>query len=302
MAKILVAGLVNVETTLKVESFPIQYSPVLYPFHGVNSAVSGVGFNVAKALTRLGNTVEFLSLVGKDTSQKLVKQSLTDEGIRGKYVLDRLKHTPQSVVIYDSYGNRQVNTDLKDIQDSFYPQVLFEQAVHSCEIAVLTNINFSRPFLELARNAGKIIASDVHAISDIEDRYNRDYMAAANILFMSHENLPCSPEDWARWLIHRYGTEIVVIGLGSQGAILSVKRENYLGHIPSVITRPVVNTVGAGDALFSSFIHFYQQTGNPYAAIRKAMVYASYKIGAVSASDGFLSEPELDAWCERVAV
>ncbi len=302
MNKILVAGLSNIEVTLKVESFPIPYSPVLYPFHGINSAVSGVGFNIAKALTRLGNTVQFLSLVGKDAPQKLVKQALSDEGIRGKYVLDRLKQTPQSVVIYDANGNRQINVDLKDIQDSFYPQVLFEQALSDCSIAVLCNINFSRPFLDLAKRAGKIIATDVHAISDMEDPYNRDYLAAANILFMSHEGLPCSPEDWVRWLIHQYGTEIAVIGLGAHGALLSVKRDNFIGHIPAIHTRPVVNTIGAGDALFSAFIHFYQLTFDPYEAIRKAMVYASYKIGATSAADGFLSQQELDAWFMRVAV
>lgn len=302
MSKILVAGLTNIEVTLKVDSFPIQYSPVLYPFHGVNSSVSGVGFNVAKALTRLGDTVNFLSLVGKDPAQKLIKQALADEEIRGKHVLDRLKQTPHSVVIYDSYGNRQINVDLKDIQDSFYPQVLFEQALDECSMAVLCNINFSRPFLETVRRAGKLIATDVHAISDIEDSYNRDYMAAANILFMSHEHLPCSPEDWAKWLVNRYGTEIVVIGLGSQGALLSVKSDHFMERIPAVNTRPIVSTIGAGDALFSCFTHYYQQTSDPYESIRKAMVYASYKIGATSAADGFLSEQELDAWFMRLAV
>ena len=302
MSKILVAGLTNIEVTLKVDSFPIQYSPVLYPFHGVNSSVSGVGFNVAKALTRLGDTVNFLSLVGKDPAQKLIKQALADEEIRGKHVLDRLKQTPHSVVIYDSYGNRQINVDLKDIQDSFYPQVLFEQALDECSMAVLCNINFSRPFLETVRRAGKLIATDVHAISDIEDSYNRDYMAAANILFMSHEHLPCSPEDWAKWLVNRYGTEIVVIGLGSQGALLSVKSDHFMERIPAANTRPIVSTIGAGDALFSCFTHYYQQTSDPYESIRKAMVYASYKIGATSAADGFLSEQELDAWFMRLAV
>lgn len=302
MSKILVAGLTNIEITLKVESFPIDYSPVLYPFHGINSSVSGVGFNVAKALTRLGNTVNFLSLVGKDAAQKLIKQALSDEDIRSKFVLDRLKQTPHSVVIYDSYGNRQINVDLKDIQDSFYPQVLFEQALAECSLAVLCNINFSRPFLEAARRAGKVVATDVHAIHNIEDSYNRDYMAAANILFMSHERLPCSPEDWAKWVMHVYGTDIIVIGLGAEGALLSVRQDNFIEHIPAVYTRPVVNTIGAGDALFSSFIHYYQQTNDPYEAIRKAVVYASYKIGATSAADGFLSQDELDAWCMRVAV
>lgn len=302
MSKILVAGLTNIEVTLKVESFPIHYNPVLYPFHGVNSSVSGVGFNVAKALTRLGDSVSFLSLTGKDVMQKLVKQALSDEEIRGKYVLDRLKHTPQSVIIYDPYGNRQINIDLKDIQDSIYPQVLFQQALDECSMAVLCNINFARPFLETARRAGKPIATDVHTIADIEDYYNRDYMAAANILFMSHERLPCSPEDWAKWVIHRYGTEIIVIGLGADGALLAVKDDNFIERIPAIHTRPVVSTIGAGDALFSCFIHYYQQTNDPYEAIRKAVVYASYKIGATSAADGFLSAQELNVWFMRVAV
>ena len=302
MSKILVAGLTNLEVTLKVDSFPIPYNPVLYPFHGINSAVSGVGFNVAKALTRLGDTVNFLSLLGKDGVQKLVKQALSDEDIRGKYVLDRLKHTPHSVVIYDSHGNRQINVDLKDIQDSIYPQVLFQQALEDCSMAVLCNINFARPFLETARRSGKPIATDVHTIADIEDPYNHDYMAAANILFMSHERLPCAPEDWAKWLMHRYGTEIIVIGLGAQGALLAVKSDNFIERIPAASIRPIVSTIGAGDALFSCFVHYCQQTNDPYESIRKAVVYASYKIGATSAADGFLSAQELDAWFMRVAV
>lgn len=302
MAKIVVAGLCNIEVTLRVESFPIHYSPVLYPFYGVNSAVSGVGFNVAKALTRLGNSLQFLTLLGKDTPQKLVREALRDEGIRVKYVLDRLKATPQSVVIYDNYGNRQIHVDLKDIQEAYFPQVLFEQALAECNLAVLCNVNFTRPFLDVAQRAGKTIATDVHAISSIDDPYNRDYMAAANILFMSHENLPCSPDEWARRIMSRFGTSIVVIGMGAQGALLAVKDDNYIGHVPAMNTRPIVNTIGAGDALFSAFVHYYQQTANPYEAVRKASVYASYKIGAVSAADGFLSQQELDAWCRQVAV
>ncbi len=49
---------------------------------------------------------------------------------------------------------------------------------------------FSRPLLAIAKKAGIWIASDVHALSDLEDDYNRDYMAAAQILFLSDESLP----------------------------------------------------------------------------------------------------------------
>ncbi|MBL8165636.1 MAG: carbohydrate kinase family protein, partial [Anaerolineae bacterium] len=93
MKRILVAGLINVETTVQVDSFPIQYSPVRYPFFGVNSAVSGVGYNISKALTTLGNSVRFLSMVGSDTARILVRAALEKDGINGKYVIDGLETT-----------------------------------------------------------------------------------------------------------------------------------------------------------------------------------------------------------------
>lgn len=118
-------------------------------------------------------------------------------------------------------------------------------------------------------------------------------MAAAHILFMSSEHLPCAPEEWARRLQNRYGSEIVVIGLGAEGALLAVKNDNVMERVPSVQVRPVVNTVGAGDALFAAFNHVYHQTGDPLRAIHMAVLFASYKIGESGAAEGFLGAAEL---------
>jgi len=57
---IAVSGLVNIETAVKVQGFPIPYFPIDYPFFGVRPAIGGVGYNVAKALTVLGDTVAFI--------------------------------------------------------------------------------------------------------------------------------------------------------------------------------------------------------------------------------------------------
>jgi hypothetical protein len=81
---------------------------------------------------------------------------------------------------------------------------------------------------------------------------------------MSDENLPCSPEEWAHRVLNRYGVEVLVIGLGGKGALLCVRKDSFMERIPAVITRPVVNTIGAGDALFSAFVHTYFQTRDPY--------------------------------------
>jgi len=48
MTRTLVAGLTSIETTLKIDGFPIDYNPVHYPFFGMNTTVSGVGFALYK--------------------------------------------------------------------------------------------------------------------------------------------------------------------------------------------------------------------------------------------------------------
>ena len=98
----------------------------------------------------------------------------------------------------------------------------------------------------------------------------------------------------------RYGPAIAVIGLGSEGALLAVKKYGFVGHFPAVRSRPVVNTIGAGDALFSAFVHVYQQNRDPYLAIQKAIAFASYKIGETGAAEGFLDEAGLNALYESL--
>jgi ribokinase len=117
---------------------------------------------------------------------------------------------------------------------------------------------------------------------------------------LSDESLPDTPEVVARDLEARYQNAIIVIGLGSKGALLSVRKDGFVGRFPAVKTREVINTIGAGDALFSSFLDRYMRTRDPYRALQAAMVFASYKIGERGAADGFLDKAGLDAWLKRV--
>ncbi|MEN8173577.1 MAG: carbohydrate kinase family protein [Chloroflexota bacterium] len=294
MSRILVSGLINIETTLKVDGFPLPYFPVCYPFHGVRTSVSGVGYNIAKALTTLGDDVDLLSIIGQDIPADQVRSALALEGIVDSNVLGLMEETAQSVILYDPDGRRQIHADLKTIQDQVYPIKNFERLIGEPDLAILSNTNFSRPLLDVARAHGVTIAADVHAIAELDDQYNRDFMAAADILFMSHESLPISPDAWVNQVRNTFDPKILVIGLGSDGALLSVRGEDEPEHIPAVRVRPIINTIGAGDALFSAFIHCYLTSNDPYQAIRRAVVFASYKIGAQGAADGFLNQDDLE--------
>ncbi|MBF0547466.1 MAG: carbohydrate kinase family protein [Candidatus Riflebacteria bacterium] len=293
MTKILVSGLINIENTLQIEKFPIDYFPVCYPFFGVSSSVSGVGFNVASALNYLGDEVKFVSMLGKDFLGKSARSFLKSTGIDDRFISPCLKETPQSVILYDKSGKRQIHVDLKNIQETEYPEGNFEKAAKRIELAVLCNINFSRKFLPLIKQRNIPIACDVHAISSIEDKYNLDFMSYADILFCSDELLPCSPENWSEQVINRYGKKIVIVGCGAKGAWLTDPNCDKRLMIPAIYTRPIVNTIGAGDALFSSFIHFFAKTNDSENSLKKAILFASYKIGEKGAAAGFLSEKQL---------
>lgn len=294
MGKIVVAGLVNVETTVKIDSFPIEYSSIHFPFFGVQSQASGVGLNVGKALTTLGDEVKLLSMIGNDPSGVIVENTLKNCGIDTSYIVQKLSATPQTVVLYDNNGKRQIYCDLKEIQDCSYDEETFRKSIEDASIVCLCNINFSRNLLKIAKDNNKIIATDVQVLGDIHDSYNADYMRYANILFLSNENIKGPVEDFVKSISEIYNNDVIVVGLGGEGALLYVKKDNFMSHFKAVKTREVVNTIGAGDSLFSAFIHYYSKNSDPYEAIKKAIVFASYKIGVASAADGFVTEEELE--------
>lgn len=293
MATIIVAGLINVETTLRIDEFPLHYQPQNFPFFGIRATVSGVGYNVARALTTLSHDVALLSLIGQDLTANLVRTTLASDGIRADDVLPVMPETPQSVILYDDTGKREVFTDLKDIQERAFPSDRFEQLAAAADLCVLCNINFARGLLPVAKRLGKPIATDVHTIADVDDDFNRDFMAAADILFCSDERLPEAPEAWVQTVSRRYDPAVQVVGLGAAGALLA-ERGKTPQHVPALVTRPVVNTIGAGDSLFSAFLHGWLQSGgDALRSLRLASVFASWKVGGNGGADGFLTAAEL---------
>ena len=293
--KLFVSGLINIETTVAVRGFPIPYYPIDYPFFGIGSAVSGVGYNVAKALKTLGDEISLCALIGKDAEARRILNQLERDGIDPGHVDPCLESTPVSVVLYDRDGRRQIYCDLKDIQERRLDPVQAGTAWKDCDAAVLCNIGFNRSLIREARSAGVLTATDVHVLGSIDDDYNRDFMQNADILFLSDEALPCRAEDFIRAIADRYQNRIVVIGMGAQGAMLLDAAVGEIRRIPAWRPERIVNTVGAGDALFSAFLHFYLKTKDTAAALQRAVVFAGIKIGVSGASESFSTEAETES-------
>ena len=293
MSRILVCGLVNMETTVSVDSFPIEYRPVDYRFFGVSSNPAGVGLNVSLALNTLGDEVVLCSFTGDDCAGDIIRAKLQSAGIDTSNILCKNKSTAQSVVLYDKEGRRNIICDLADNQDLEYDKTVFASAVKDCDIACMCNINYSAGLLDFVKSAGVMVATDVHCLSDIHDEYNARFMRSADILFLSNENFVDREQEFLTSVANTYNNQIIVAGMGKKGALLYTRDDNSFTFVPAVYTRPVKNTVGAGDSLFSSFVHFYAKTKDALGSLKKAVYFASYKIGDDGAGKGFLSEEEL---------
>lgn len=297
MRKILVSGLINTETTIKIKQFPIEYFPIDYPFFGVNTRVSGVAYNLTKALKTLGDEVRFVSMVGDDFSAKYIREELAGIGVSTEYVSEKLEATPSSAVLYDDTRKRQIYCDLKDVQDASldYGKEIFED----CDIVIACNANFNRELLKKAKKDNKTIVTDVHVLGDINDEYNKDFMQNANILFLSDENIKGDYIEFVKELENTYGNDIIVLGRGNKGVLMYVKAEDKFYEMPAVTVGEVINTVGAGDALCSSFVHYYAKGLSPEEALMRAQVFASYKIGFDGASVGFADESKIEEFLKH---
>lgn len=295
--KILVSGLLNTETDVSVRQFPIQYYPIDYNFFGIDTFVGGVAFNIAKALTVLGDKVCLASLIGRDISANLIKNALQELSIDTKYVKANLKRTPNSAVLYDNEGKRQIYCDLKDIQETEYN---FDcSMINDVDLVVACNINFNRSLLRIAKEEGKLIATDVHVLSDVNDEFNSEFMKYADILFLSDENIGENYKEFIFQLAKTYKNKIIVMGRGAEGTAIYTRESDSVKAFPAFKTKNVVNTVGAGDSLFSAFLHYYANGYEVYEALRRAQIFASRKITCNGASNGFLLEKDIDKIAEN---
>lgn len=299
MKKILVSGLLNIETCVNVSSFPIEYSPIDYRFFGVNSAVSGVCTNIAFALKTLQNEPCVLSLLGDDLNAEIIRNEFEKRNIKTDYILNGITKTPSSVVLYDENGRRKIYCDLTDIQENVYPVSVATSALKECDIAVLCNINFNRPLLDEAKRLNKTIATDVHVFSNLDDEYNKDFLLNSDIVFLSDEAIQNDKITFLRSLKEKYNVKIAVLGCGADGAIMYVRDEDLFYKVGCVKNDNIVNTVGAGDALFSSFIHFYSKGYKPIECLKYAQTFASAKISADGASKGFITEEMTEKNCKK---
>ena len=294
MAKFAVAGIVQVETIVKVDSIPVEYSPVRNKPNTIFTNVGGDAYNERVALKALGNDVKFFSMIGKQDMHNMFwdDEFLGDDD----YVLPILDETPTAVILYDSTRQQQIFEDIKNVRDVAYNLELFKDNIADVDAVIMANANFCRPLAKAAKEAGKLLAINFRGFSEEKFSYNDDFFKMADIIYVSDDNIVASADNFVKRVAKEYDAKIIILGQGAKGLTIYSRDDDLLANYKPVKTSEIVNTAGAGNSLFSCFLHCYVSTHDAVHAIKNSLLFASYKIGYMGTSNGFLSEEELEHW------
>ena len=252
-----------------------------------------LGYNISKALKVLKDDVSLFTIVGEDNSGEIVLSTLNKDKI--DTIIQKVQKTAESVVLVDKEGKRKIYCDIKNLQEirSFD----FKVNPKEFELAVLTNINFSRPLIKLFKDSGVTTASDVHVLRNVDDEYNKEFLKNSDILFLSNEGCLGNEAEFIKSIQQTYHNKIVVIGCGEEGALAFDGKEYY--YEKAVAPLGIKNTVGAGDALFSSFIHYFLKTKDIQKSLKFAVTFAGIKISSSGGAEGFAKEDEVLKYINR---
>lgn len=289
---IVVAGVVSHYMAVGTGGFPLWYTPKATP-RWIAESVSGAAGHIARTLRVLGDDARLCTLVGEDAAGAAIRFELARDGLLGPGVV-RSPASSLGVVLVAPDGRRMGFPHLAPVDEQPYPFELLAAQAHGADLLVLTNTRFVRPLVAPARELGIPIAVDVHLIAALDDEYNRPWLEAAEVVFCSHERLPCSPRWWVTQLFDRYPRcEVAGVGMGARGALVA-GREGWYVRAEAVVPRGVVSTSGAGDALFATFLHTWLATADPARALSLAVLHAGWKIGHHTPSAVSLTPAELD--------
>ena len=291
MNKIVVAGITQLETVVHVDKIPFDSSEKIYQ-RPVFIGGGGDAYNETLALTWLGDEVYFMSMAGRDVNINIFNPPGTGIDFDTTYILQNMDYTPNEVIFYDDDQRQMIFEDLKGIRDVGYDLSML-RPIMSCADCLLVSC---RPFVKEAVAQNKKICLNLRNYKKEKEIYNMDFLENANIMYFSDDSIDMDPYDFVKDMAARFDPEIIILGQGKDGLILYDKRRNICVHYNSVATNKVKNTLGAGNALIATFLHYFLETGDSVRAIKKGLLCASYKTGFERTREGYMTPEQVDQW------
>lgn len=274
-----VAGCVNIETSVMIYDFPVVYDDSLFCPDNIFDGVGGAAANVAFGARRLLDGVSMCSVTGRDYFADEIFRKLDAAGIDSSYVVRDWKDSARTVILLDREGRRRPVCDFRGSAGYDYDEGRALEFLRKSRFLYSSTMPWARRICTLARKTGRKVFVDVHAIR-FDDEYHRAFLHSADVVFFSVEKLAVPFDDFIRKLWYDYDIGLVVVTDGANGAGICVRSEGVMRWYRAIRTRPVVDTVGAGDSFAAGFVSSYISGESSDDCLFAGQLCASYKIGA----------------------
>lgn len=274
------------------------YGEMLWDIFPDGAVPGGAPMNVAIGLKKLGSDAFIFSSCGKDKLGEQLLEYLLGNGLSTKFIQQ------------SNYPTGQVNVHLSEAKDATY-EIVFPSAwdyIHQTEelpeIDVLVYGSLScrnkTSFETLVSllNTAAIKVFDVNFRPPfIDQSIVEQLLKKADLVKMNHEEL-FQISAWngletkdlklaTDLVFEKYSIKMLCITLGSEGAFLKTADEELYQTGFKVNT---IDTVGAGDAFLSGFIHHYMEDKPLKDALEFACLLGAWVASQKGANPPFIYE------------
>lgn len=231
----------------------------------------GAPANMLTAATKLGLSTAFIGKVGTDMHGQFLKEVLEQQGIDTKgMILDPNFFTTLAFVELKENGERVFSFARKPGADTMLTKEDLNQDLltntkvfHFGSLSLTNDPSKTATYeaIRIAKDAGAIISYDPNYRAPLWENEKvaiemmREPIPYVDIMKISDEETELltgqvDPEAAAEILISQ-GVKVVVVTLGEKGALVRIKDGS---HIVAGFKSQVVDTTGAGDSFWGSFV------------------------------------------------
>ena len=291
---VFVAGGVAWNTMVYLDSLPQPHGQTLFS-KGYHETVGATGAGKALNLAALDRPVTLHAMIGDDAPGREIRSRLDAAGVsfladidpKGtERHLNLMARVGARISIYTGYATFEPDIDLGRI----------ERAIAQHDVLALNINNYCRRLIPAARAHGRPIWCDIHDY-DGHDDYHRDFIEAADVLFLSSDALPDYRDFMAAQIAA--GKSLVVCTHGNDGATALTTTNDWLQQ-PVADGFERVDTNGAGDAFFAGFLSTWLDGGNIRQCLRAASVVAGLCVTSRELASPDLSPERLASELRRL--
>ena len=288
-----VVGMAYTVIALAVEGFPVPYRPVRdVP---ISMSVGGSGFTAARTLATLGNEVYLAAPLGEDADALAVDAAAYRFGINSAMCPRSLPRSPRAVVLEDGDGRQQISRDLGEARTASVELDL--GALATCDLLAVDGVLPTAALMSAAQGAGVPVAVGLGTTTTPPALGQQCYLGA-DLLVMGHDPRVDELELLRAWR-RRSSARLVVVTLGSRGAIGMARGTQEVVQVPARDLGPGARPAGLGATYFAALTHCVLARGcDPRTAMHYAATAAAWTIAHPGEPDG-LREDVLEAAAVR---